>query len=132
MNAADRARFDRMLRRIVEDLPARWRSPLDTMAVVVEDVADRATLASVGMGPEEGMELCGLHSGVPDTDGLLLEDGPVLPSQIMLFREPIVDLAGGWVAGEEAVGEQIRVTLLHELGHQLGLDEDDLEALGYD
>lgn len=43
-----------------------------------------------------------------------------------------MNLAGGWERGEEAVREEIRVTLLHEIGHHFGLDEDDLADLGYD
>ena len=59
---------------------------------------------------------------------------------ITLFRRGIVDLAGGWearteegcaVGGEVAIREEIRITLLHEIGHHFGLDEDELDRLGY-
>ena len=61
----------------------------------------------------------------------------MLPTQIMLFRGPIIRLAGYQAVNgrEENRGElieQIRITLLHEIGHQFGLDEDDLADLGYD
>ncbi|MHC4429586.1 MAG: metallopeptidase family protein, partial [Planctomycetota bacterium] len=65
-----------------------------------------------------------------------------MPETIHLFREGIIDHAGGWerwtdedgepLGGEEAVIREIRITLLHEIGHHFGLDEDDLEALGYE
>lgn len=135
--SADRARFDALLADVVGALPPRVAAMLDRVAVIVEDRADRATLESVGMHPDEALDLCGLHTGVPDIDSPDFSDAPVLPSQIHLFRDAIVDLAGGWepapdgVGGPDAVREQIRVTLLHELGHQFGLDEDDLDALGY-
>jgi predicted Zn-dependent protease with MMP-like domain len=50
----------------------------------------------------------------------------------MLFRVGILEQAGGWEAGEDAIVEEIRITLLHEIGHQFGLDEEDLRRLGYE
>ena len=64
---------------------------------------------------------------------------------IHIFREGIIACAGGWTpwqasspdggtlegGGEEVVRDEIRITLLHELGHHFGLDEDDLDELGY-
>jgi hypothetical protein len=59
---------------------------------------------------------------------------------VHLFRAAIVQHAGGWGEGgsgeevaeaQQAVKEEIRITLLHEIGHVYGLDEDDLEELGY-
>ena len=58
-------------------------------------------------------------------------DGADPPETIQLFREGIVAAAGGWPAGAEAVAEEIRVTVLHEVGHHFGLEEDDLEEVGY-
>ena len=77
-------------------------------------------------------ELCGLHSGIPFTERSL--DGTDLPNEITLFRLGIIALAGGWEQPEadDVVYEEIMVTLLHEMGHQFGLDEDDLTGLGYE
>jgi predicted Zn-dependent protease with MMP-like domain len=94
---------------------------------------------------EDGSDLCGLHSGVglPDRS---LEDpagwGADLgvPEHIHLFREGIVQLAlenlGDGAStdaahADEEIYEEIRITLLHEIGHHFGLDEDDLDQLGY-
>ena len=69
----------------------------------------------------------------PDTLGLFVgpefaEEGMApMPSQIILFLENILDLAEG---DEEFFREEIRTTLLHELGHYLGLDEDELTERG--
>ena len=54
----------------------------------------------------------------------------VLPSQIHIYRLGIVREAGGWSNTDE-IREQIRITILHEVGHEMGLDEDDLDELGY-
>ena len=80
-----------------------------------------------------------IDAGIPLTERSVNDSG-VLPEVIHLFREGIVDEAGGWdededddgpFGGEEAVRREIRITLLHEIGHHFGLDEDDLERLGY-
>ena len=57
-----------------------------------------------------------------------------LPSDIYLFRQGILAQAGGWGGseGEDEVYEEIWVTLVHEIGHQFGLSEEDLEKLGYE
>jgi predicted Zn-dependent protease with MMP-like domain len=91
-------------------------------------------------------ELLGLHTGVALTERSVNDSG-TLPGTIHIFREGVVLLAGGWggwkdgvpaeeqapeaLEAEDEVFEEIRVTLLHELGHHFGLDEDDLERLGY-
>ena len=56
-----------------------------------------------------------------------------LPEDIRLFRSGIVSLAGGWDQEEadDVVYEEIMVTLLHEIGHHFGLDEEQLDELGY-
>ena len=56
-----------------------------------------------------------------------------MPSDIHLFRDGILDLVGGWDVPDarQSLEEEIRITLLHEIGHQFGLDEDDLDRLGY-
>lgn len=137
---AQRARFDALLEEVLEDLPAKVRDLLEEMPVIVEDRPSDALLTQ--LAAEEGEpiapdELCGLHTGIPFTEKSVGVSGE-LPSDIRLFRLGIVAEAGGWdQEGEDAdevddsIYEEIRITLLHEIGHQFGLDEDDLERLGY-
>ena len=136
MSPAERARFDALLERVLDELPAPLRALLDESPLVVEDRPSPATLQAMGL-PEDD-ELCGLHEGLARTERSV--ESPQLPDVITLFRRGIVDLAGGWrqrddqgerVGGDEAVLREIRITLLHEMGHHFGLDEDDLERLGY-
>lgn len=141
--------FDAMVEAEIEALPAALRALLEEVPVIVEDEPDDATLAAFGLTRDEADELCGLHTGVAFTDRSVEASGE-LPSEIMLYRVGIVAEAGGWEerstdAAEEqtpgleamphggiaAIREQIRITLLHEIGHQFGLDEDDLDRLGY-
>lgn len=128
MNRADRQRFDAMLQKIINALPAGVRRLLDEVPVIVEDVPDDGVMEEMGEEDERG--LMGLHTGVPFTEQSV-EDSGTLPPDIRLYREGIVEHAGGWTDAD-AVREEIRVTLLHEIGHQFGLDEDDLERLGYE
>ncbi len=81
-----------------------------------------------------------MHSGTPLTERSVAEGGD-LPETIHLFREGIIEQAGGWEesedesgrlqGGEAAITEEIRITLLHEIGHHFGLGEEELEELGY-
>ncbi|MFO0855787.1 MAG: metallopeptidase family protein [Phycisphaerales bacterium] len=136
MNRAERERFDALLEAVIEELPAKVRALLDEVPVIVEDSPSAELLEELGMLPEEADELCGLHTGLGATERSV-EDGAAMSSNIMLFREGIVAEAGGWGSGnrgeqgDDAVRREIRITLLHEIGHEFGLDEDDLDRLGY-
>ena len=128
--------FDAILEDEIEMLPDQAMAVVSACPVIVEDEPGEEVLASLGMTKEEGQDLCGMHEGVAETERSV-EDTGMLPTQILLFRGPIVRLAeyrvvGGREVNREALIEQIRITLLHEIGHQFGLDEDDLTELGYD
>ena len=130
MDPRDRRRFDDLLEAIIAELPEHIHERLDEVPVVVEDRPTRQLLDDMQIdGP--GTLLCGLHSGIPLTRRSVEHSGTI-PDQIMLFREPIVAVArfrrGGSLRDLE---RQVRITLLHEIGHHFGLDEDDLAALGY-
>jgi len=136
MSPAQRARFDELVEAVIGSLPARLREMLEEIPVIVDDVPSDDVLVSMGLDPADPdirAELCGLHTGVALTERSV-EHPELLPTDIQLYRVGIVDLAGGWrgADAEERIAEEIRVTLLHELGHHFGLDEDDLADLGYD
>lgn len=144
---AQRERFDQLLEDAIDALPSPIRDLLDRVPVVVLDEPTPGMVESLKrdgtlLPDEQAEDLCGLHSGVGITDrsvddpsgwGGLGGEGGTGPEQIHLFRRGISDLAGGWQQphADEEVYEEIRITLLHEIGHHFGLDEDDLEGLGY-
>lgn len=135
MTEEQRGRFDGLVAEVIEDLPDPIRDMLEDIAVVVLDVPTPELLKGIE-DPEVASDpesLCGLHSGRAITEGIV-ERSAELPNQIHLFRVGIVSLAGGWEGddADDRVYEEIRVTLLHELGHEMGLDEDDLYDLGYE
>ncbi len=140
MSPRHRSRFDRLLERVLADLPPRIHALLEEAPVIVEDRPSPKLMRE--MQVESPDDLCGLHSGTPLTERSVAE-GSDLPETIHLFREGIVAQAGGWVeyddeetgerlGGEEAIAREIRITLLHEIGHHFGLEEDDLAELGYE
>ena len=135
MNDELRERFDALVADVIDSLPDVVRAWLEDVPVVVLDRPTPEMLQGledpdVAADPDS---LCGLHSGLAITEASLERSGE-LPSQIHLFRAGIVGLAGGWEQpdADALIREEIRVTLLHELGHEMGLDEDDLYDLGYE
>ncbi len=130
MKSKDRKRFDALLEKVLHALPRKLHDLLDEAPLIVEDYPDPKLLKELGMDPEEE-SLCGLHSGLSITERSVETTGDQL-EMIHLFREGVIEESGGWEAGEEAVAEEIRVTLLHEIGHHFGLEEEDLEELGFD
>jgi predicted Zn-dependent protease with MMP-like domain len=106
--------FDDVVRSALDTLPPEIARGLRNVAVVVEDE-----------NPEDP-DLYGLFEGVPLTEG---GPGPGdLPNRIAIYRRPLEDDFSD--VGE--LREEIRITVLHELGHYFGLDEDRLAELGYE
>ncbi|MBM4107701.1 MAG: metallopeptidase family protein [Phycisphaerae bacterium] len=140
LSDAERARFDALLEEAIEELPEALRSLMEHVPVIAIDAPTPALLAEMGVPPErfeeEATALCGLHSGRSNLERSVEHSGEA-PPNIHLFRVGIINEAfqgGRWWGRPDAddlVFEQIWVTLLHEIGHQFGLDEDDLERLGY-
>lgn len=143
---AERDRFDALVEEAIGALPGELLELIEELPVLVEDFPSREQAESLLRewrelpdqeagdepdSPEALMhELCGLHEARAYTEESVEAAGE-MPGRIMLFRAGILAIAGGWAAGDDAVFDEIAVTLLHEIGHQFGLDEDDLDRLGY-
>jgi predicted Zn-dependent protease with MMP-like domain len=109
------SRFDEHVRAALDSLPPELARALENVAVVVEDENT------------EDPDLFGLYHGVP-----LPERGSgysgALPDKISIYRLPLEDEFDDPAELEE----EIRITVLHELAHYFGIDEDRLAELGYD
>lgn len=139
MRRDERARFDRLFEQVLGSLPEELHRMIEEVPVVLEDHPSSQLLSDMGLEPDDRAGLCGLHSGIPLTERSVSDAG--LPEVISLFREGILEEAGGWdewtdddgteLGGEARIVREIRITLLHEIGHHFGLDEGDLDRLGY-
>ncbi len=118
-----RRRFQQLVEEALAQVPEAFRRALDNVHVVVEDWPTAEQLAAVGL-PEDRV-LFGLYEGTPLPERGL--EPPLLPDRITLFQGPLEEACDS----EDALREEIRRTVLHELGHHFGLDEDRLEELGY-
>lgn len=121
--------FDEQLSRVIEQLSPQLRELLEQVPLYVEDYPSKKLREAMGVRRRDSLQ--GLYSGValPDRS---LEQPPSLSEVIYLFREGILALCTEREAIDEAeLREQIRITLLHELGHHFGLTEQDLQNLGY-
>ena len=97
--------FDDHVRRALDSLPPELAQGLKNVAVVVEDE----------------------HPDDPDLLGLF-EELPYMPAKITIYRLPLEES----FPDPRELREEIRITVLHELAHYFGLDEDRLAELGYD
>jgi predicted Zn-dependent protease with MMP-like domain len=117
-----RNEFEQLVARALRRLPRRFRDHLENIAVVVEDWADDATLDEMGIEPPD--TLYGLYRGT-DLTRRDTNYGNVLPDVITIYQGPIQEDC-------ETRGEMeqvIRDTVVHEVGHYFGLDDDRLSEL---
>lgn len=118
-------RFDRLVERAVASIPEPFRAALDEIALVVADEPTAEQLREQGLGPDE--TLYGLYEGVPRSEWG--GDWLPIPTRIVLFRLPLEEDFPDPVE----LAHEVRVTVLHELAHHLGIDDEDrLAALGID
>ena len=110
-----RERFIRLVEEALEQLPARFRRRIENVAVIVEDYPR-------GPSPDrtKGL-LLGVFTGVPATQRTVWETA-VPPGRIVLYQKNIEAVC----ANEDEIREQVRLTMLHEIGHYFGMSEDQL------
>ena len=129
MNPKKRAYFDRQVDWVVKRLPERIQQMLDVIPLYVEDRPSRRQMRELDV--EHPNDLCGCFVGV--TEGDRHQYQARHPNVIMIFRGGIFEAAADDEGYCETKGlrEQIRVTIMHELAHFVGFDEDELAELGY-
>jgi predicted Zn-dependent protease with MMP-like domain len=119
-----KARFAGLVERALDSLPPQFAAALEEVPVEIRPASTPAQRRRAGVGRDD--LLLGLYQGIPRTQRSVEHSGN-LPDVIYVFQED-VELA---VDDEQDLVEQVRITVLHELGHHFGMDEDDLEELGY-
>jgi len=125
-----RDRFDALLEDVLADLPQELKTLLEEVPLVVEDAPGKADMSRLKVKRSE--YLCGLYTGIPLTRRSVEHSG-VLPDVVKIFRLGILCAAAGRAgrASDAALRRQIRLTVLHEIGHHFGLGEQDLRRYGY-
>lgn len=129
--------FDRIAHDVWDDLkkriPAEFQALISQIQFFILDEPTPELLADLPEDlAERPDELCGLNVGTPVTQATLTSPDP-MPTRIYLFRWALMDQIDPEDPNPEAtLREEIAVTFLHEVGHSFGLEEDDLQRLGYD
>lgn len=116
--------FDDIIREAIAGLPPRFAAALEHVRIEVRNRPTAAMRRSVDIPADEA--LMGLYEGRPITERSVEESG-TMPEVIYLFKGEIEAVCDT----PEEVCNEVHLTLLHELGHHFGLDEGNLEDLGY-
>jgi predicted Zn-dependent protease with MMP-like domain len=114
--------FELVVADVVARIPPPFDRALDEVAIVIEDEPDERQRRENELGPDDTMY--GLYEGVPRTEWGA--DLAPVANKISLFRWPLEEDFPDPVE----LADEIRQTILHELAHHLGIDDDRLEALG--
>jgi len=115
--------IEAIARRTLDALPAPFAASLPDIVLQVEEFADDATLADMGI--DDPFDLTGLYEGVPLTERSVDQSG-TLPERVRLFRRPLLD---EWAGGSDTLEHLVAHVLIHEVGHHFGLSDDDMHAL---
>ena len=122
--AMTRRDFTRLVTEVLDSLPEEFASRVANVEIVVADAPSRAQLRDAGLDPRTET-LMGLYEGVPLADRG--NDYSALPDRISIFYRPIVDAC----RSRAAIRDEIRTTLLHEIAHVFGIEDEDLDEWGY-
>ena len=117
-----RRRFEQLVDKAMRQLPRKFRERISNIAIVVEDWADDATLAEMGIEPPD--TLYGLYRGI-DLTRRDSSYGNVLPDVITIYQGPIVEDA----ADDADIMDIVRETVIHEVGHYFGLDDETMHRI---
>ena len=116
--------FEQLVDRALAGIPMPFAAALDEVAVVIEDAPTRDQLRTNDLDGDDW--LYGLYEGVPRTEWAA--DWATMPNKISLFRFPLeADFPD-----PEDLEEEVRITVIHELAHHLGIDDERLHELGVD
>jgi predicted Zn-dependent protease with MMP-like domain len=117
-----RRQFEALVDKALRKLPRKFRERIANIAVVVEDWADDETLAEMGIEPPD--TLYGLYRGI-DLTRRDSSYGNVMPDVITIYQGPIEEDA----ADEQDMAQLVRETVVHELGHYFGLDDETMHRI---
>lgn len=112
--------FQELVQQALDSLPDEYAKLISNVAVVVEDEPSPDLLADLEM--EEDEDLLGLYQGLSIDKESFFQTGGQLPAKISIYRGPILRLC----RTKQEVVQEVRDTVVHEIGHHFGLDDDDM------
>lgn len=116
MIEVDRDHFEQLVAYAMETIPPQLSKEIQNVAILIED------------NPPDGQpNLLGLYQGIPLTQKQTTSWGGALPDTITIYRNSILRICNSY----EEVVRQVRVTVVHEVGHYFGISESRLHELGY-
>jgi len=116
--------FEALVERALASIPMPFARALDEVAIVIADEPTRDELEYGGLDPDEA--LYGLYEGTPRTEWGA--DSVPFPNRITLYRLPLEED----FPDPRDLAEEVRETVIHELAHHLGIDDDRLHELGHE
>jgi predicted Zn-dependent protease with MMP-like domain len=114
------AEFEELVRQALDTLPEPYAGLMENVAVVVEEKAPREVLADLDIDDEN--ELLGLYHGLSIDKESFFQVGGNLPARISIYRKPILRIC----RTKQEVVREVRDTVVHEIGHHFGLDDDEM------
>ena len=121
--APDAAAIERLADAAIAHLPQPFRAHLDGVVLRVDEFAEEAVLAELGI--DDAFELTGLYTGRPVGEQSSLDSGR-MPAIIHLYRRPLLD---EWVETGVTLESLITHVIIHEVGHHFGLSDGDMHAI---
>jgi predicted Zn-dependent protease with MMP-like domain len=112
--------FEKLVQQAIADLPPPYAKLMESVAVVVEEEPPEDVLRDLDLDEEE--DLLGLYQGQSLAADSFFRPGGEAPPQISIYRGPILRLC----ESPEEVVQEVYHTLVHELGHHVGLDDDEM------
>ncbi len=119
-----RERFESLVAEAVESLPEEFQDRMENVDVVVEDMPTRHQIGKQNL--DRGYTLLGLYEGVPLTERTS-NYGLVAPDKITIFQKPIEESCRS--GDEMEIKAQIRETVIHEIAHHFGIDDERLDEI---
>jgi predicted Zn-dependent protease with MMP-like domain len=117
--------FDRIVKRVIRRIPREIRQHLDNILITIKKRPTAEILRQMDLPEDE--ELLGVYWGVSLNERSVTSP-PLYPDTIFLFQEPIEEMC----ETVEELEEEIEITVVHEVAHALGIDEERLTELGYE
>ncbi len=120
-----KSQFGALVESVLAELPPEFAKFLEEVPLEIMDRPAPRQMRELKVAPNH--ILLGLYRG-RDRVHRSVEDSGALPDLIYIFQQPIESISND----QADLRRQIRTTVLHEIGHHFGMDEDDLKRLGYD